>query len=183
MMEIKKTVLFNIDKIINKVPVEERQVVAELGCGNFGFFTFPLARKVGKKGIVYAVDILKNSLDEVERRLKENNLEQVQPIWSDLEIYKGTKIESESLDSAFLVNVLHQSNKRPEMIREAGRMLKRGGKLVIVEWNSADTPLGPPLERRLKKEALKNAALKLGYEIEEEFEAGDFHFGLILVKI
>ncbi len=57
MLEIKKTALFDITAILNKISIGERQKVAELGCGNFGFFTFPLARLVGRSGKVYAVAI------------------------------------------------------------------------------------------------------------------------------
>jgi ubiquinone/menaquinone biosynthesis C-methylase UbiE len=183
MMEAKKTTLFDIDKIINKISIEERQKVAELGCGNFGFFTFPLAKLVGKNGKIYAVDIMKSSLEEIKTRAKEENLSQIITVWSNLEIFRGTKIETNSLDRALLINVLHQSDKRAEIIREAARMLKTGGKIMIVEWSRADSPLGPDQESRIKVESLKNAALKLGFEIEEEFAAGPYHYGLILIKL
>src|SRR5680860_1111574 len=112
MMEVKKTTLFDIDKIINKIAVEERQKIAELGCGNFGFFTFPLARLVGKNGTVYAVDIMKSALNEVQTRAKENNLPQIIPIWSNLEIFKGTKIESSSLDLS-LIHISEPTRRTP----------------------------------------------------------------------
>lgn len=183
MLEIKKTALFDITAILNKISVEEKQKVAELGCGNFGFFTFPLARLVGRSGKVFAVDLLKSTLSEIKDRSTKENLPQIVPIWSNLEIFKGTQIEANSLDSALLINVLHQSDKRAEIIREATRMLKRGGKLLIVEWSSADSPLGPPPERRLKKESLKTASYKLGLDLKEEFIAGPFHYGLVLIKL
>ncbi|HZJ40904.1 MAG TPA: class I SAM-dependent methyltransferase [Candidatus Saccharimonadales bacterium] len=183
MLEIKKTALFDIAEILNKIAVRERQQVAELGCGNFGFFTFPLARLVGRSGKVYAVDILKSTLTEIKDRATKENLPQIIPIWSNLEVFKATKIETESLDKALLINVLHQSEKRAEIIREAYRMLKRGGYLMIVEWSSADSPLGPKPEKRLKLESLKIAAKKLGFDIQEEFVAGPYHYGLLLIKL
>lgn len=183
MFEIKKTTLFDINKIINKIEVESRQQVAELGCGNFGFFTFPLAKLVGKNGSVYAVDIMKSSLKTISERAKESNLSQIKTIWSNLEVFKGTKLEASSIDTALLVNVLHQSGKRADILREASRMLKAGGKLLIVEWSDAESPLGPDTNRRLKSESLKKAAIKLGFEIKEEFKAGPYHYGLILIKL
>lgn len=183
MLEVKKTTLFDINKIIHKIEVRQRQQVAELGCGNFGFFTFPLARLVGRNGSVYAVDIMKSSLNDIIARAKESNLSQIKTIWSNLEVFKGTKLASSSLDAALLVNVLHQSDKRAEIIREASRMLKTGGKLLIVEWSNTESPLGPDINRRLKPENLKKAAMKLGFEIKEEFKAGPYHYGLILVKL
>ena len=133
MSDNKKTILFDIDSILRKITVEEGQKVAELGCGNFGFFVWPLARLVGRRGQVYAVDILKSTLDEIRRQALKDNLPQVKIIWSNLEIFKATSIETSSLDSALLVNILHQSDKKIEILREAVRLLKRNGKLLIVE--------------------------------------------------
>ena len=61
--------------------------MAELGCGNFGF-VFPIARLVGRSGKVYAVDILKSTLQEIKARATKENLPQVITIWSNLEIFK-----------------------------------------------------------------------------------------------
>jgi len=182
MSDNKKTILFDIDSILRKITVEEGQKVAELGCGNFGFFVWPLARLVGRRGQVYAVDILKSTLDEIRRQALKDNLPQVKIIWSNLEIFKATSIETSSLDSALLVNILHQSDKKIEILREAVRLLKRNGKLLIVEWDNTDLPLGPSLENRVKLEALKIAAPKIGLDIKEEFTAGPYHWGLILTK-
>lgn len=183
MSDNKKTILFDIDGILRKITIEEGQKVAELGCGNFGFFVWPLAKLVGRRGQVYAVDILKNTLEEVRLKALKENLPQVKTIWSNLEIFKATTIETNSLDVALLVNVLHQSDKRSEILREAIRMLKRGGKLLIVEWGNTDSPFGPILEKRVRLDSLKAAAPKIGLDIKEEFSAGPYHYGLILIKL
>jgi len=183
MSDNKKTVLFDIENILRKITVEEGQKVAELGCGNFGFFVWPLARLVGRRGQVYAVDILKSTLDEIRRQALRENFPQVKIVWSNLEIFKATAVETSSLDSALLVNVLYQSDKRIEILREAIRLLKRGGKLLIVEWGTADSPLGPTLDKRVKLDSLKVAAPKIGLDVKEEFSAGPYHYGLILTKL
>ncbi|NCN99705.1 methyltransferase domain-containing protein [Candidatus Falkowbacteria bacterium] len=183
MPEINKTTLFNINDILRRLGTEERQHVAELGCGNFGFFVFPLARLVGRQGKVYAVDILQSTLVEIKREATKNNLPQIHTIWSNLEIFKATKIETNSLDGALLVNILHQSEHKIEILREAIRLLKRGGRLMIVEWKNSDLPFGPALEKRVRLESLKNAVTKIGLQVQEEFEAGPYHYGLILTKL
>jgi ubiquinone/menaquinone biosynthesis C-methylase UbiE len=174
---------FNIPAILNKLGLSEKQQAAELGCGNFGFFVFPMARLVGRSGRVYAVDIIKASLEEIKNRAIRENLPQISVVWSNLEIFKAAKIETNSLDSALLVNVLYQSDKKIEIIREAVRLLKRNGKLLIVEWKNISLPLGPAPENRVNQEALKAAAPRLGLVLKEEFSAGPYHYGLILTKI
>ncbi len=183
-MSIKnKTKLLDIDKVISRLDLEPRQKVAELGCGKYGFFTFPLAKIVGKYGLVYAVDIIKDYLTDIDSRAREDNLDQIKTVWSNLEIYKGTKIETSSLDFALLINVLHQSDKPLSILEEAKRMLKTKAKLLIIDWDQVDTPIGPALENRIKLNLLKQEALKLGFEVEETFKAGSEHYGLILRKL
>ncbi|MDA3802402.1 MAG: methyltransferase domain-containing protein [Patescibacteria group bacterium] len=183
MIKQRKTSLFDIDKIIDKFDVEAEQKVADLGCGNFGYFVFPLAKKVGKEGKVFAVDIMKDSLKEIQAKAREENLIQIKPVWSDLEIYKATKIESESVDSASLINVLNKSHKKPSIIKESTRILKHGGRLIIVDWKKEDSPLGPNNNQRVKKSELIDICLNNGLKLEEEFEAGSYHYGLILIKV
>ncbi|MFP4475773.1 MAG: class I SAM-dependent methyltransferase [Desulfatibacillaceae bacterium] len=47
--------------------VEPGMVVADIGCG-LGFYTVPLARMVGERGAVVAVDLQQQMLDAVKRR-------------------------------------------------------------------------------------------------------------------
>jgi ubiquinone/menaquinone biosynthesis C-methylase UbiE len=175
-------VLFDINFILNKISLSEREVIAELGCGNFGYFVFPAARLIGDKGKLFAVDILKNTLEEIKKRAFQENLKQIETIWSNLEIFKGTKIESSSLDKALLINILHQSNKKADILRESVRLLKSGGKLLIIEWKSIDTPIGPDHKNRVSKQVIKEAGPKLGLILEDDFEVGPYHYGLIFYK-
>lgn len=177
-----KNLIFDINFILNKISITEGQKVAELGCGNFGYFVFPVAHLVGGRGRVFAIDILKNTLEDIKKRAMLENLQQIETVWSNLEIFKGTKIESSSLDQALLINILHQSEKRAEILREAVRMLKTGSRLLIVEWKKIASPIGPKTEQKVNKESIKTAAPKLGLSLETEFEAGPYHYGLIFHK-
>ena len=108
--------------IFRKAEVSEKMKVADLGCGSSGHFVFPAARLVGKNGKVYAVDILKTVLESINKRTKQEGLDNIETVWSDLEIFGATKIESGSLDISLLINTLYQSNKRAEILRETARM-------------------------------------------------------------
>lgn len=174
--------LLNQQLVIDKAQIKNGMKVADLGCGANGYFVFPLAAAVGREGIVYAVDIIKSSLESIEKKAKLNNLKQIKTVWSNLEIFNATKIEAESLDLVLLANVLHQSQKRVDLIREARRMLKRGGKVLIIEWNDADCPVGPASENKVNIDMLKTGLEKLGFKSEEEFSAGRFHYGLLFSK-
>ncbi|MFH1522828.1 MAG: methyltransferase domain-containing protein [Patescibacteria group bacterium] len=176
-------VLLDVNYILEKAQVGKDMKVADLGCGASGHFVFSIARLVGKGGRVYAVDILRTVLKTIERRIKQDNLKNIITIWSDLEVFGATKIESGSLDIGLLANTLYQSHKRVEILRESIRMLKKRGKLMIIEWKNIASPFGPPAEEQVKIELLKMGAKKLGLEIEDEFDAGKYHYGLLFTKI
>lgn len=175
--------MFDINLILHKIAIKEGDKIAELGCGHFGHFVFPLAKLTGKTGIVYAVDVVPGVLDEVKKRAYTENLPQIKPVWSNLEIFKGAKIESSSIDSALLINVLSQSDKKIEIIRESVRLIKPGGKLLIVDWKNNALLFGPKLEYRLKPEVLRQIAPKLNLTIIEEFEAGIQYHAFLFRKM
>jgi ubiquinone/menaquinone biosynthesis C-methylase UbiE len=177
-----KNNLLDVDFLIDKVISADNEKIADLGCGSFGYFVFPIAKRISRHGKVYAVDILKSNLDSIKSIAKTENLSQVETIWSNLEIFKGTKISNDFLDGALLINTLHQSKKYLDILRESARMLKLGARLLVVEWNEGDFSFARGDDHRINKEELKKEAEKLKLEIIEDFPAGHHHYGLLFVK-
>lgn len=182
-MQITGGKLLDAGLILQKAGLEETMHIADLGCGSTGYFVFSAANVVGEKGRVYAVDILKSVLNNITQKARQDNYRNIEIIWSDLEVFGATGIESGQLDIALLINTLYQSKKRAEIIREAVRMLKLGGRLVVVEWKSTGLPFGPSGDERVKQEQLVKSAPRLGLKFEEDFFAGPYHYGLIFTKI
>ncbi len=175
--------LFDINLILHKIGITEGWQVLEAGCGQFGHFVFPSASLVGKQGKIFAVDIIKSHLEEIDRKKRTDNLPQITTIWTNLELWQGTKIQAGTLNAALLINTLNQATKRSDIVKELVRTLKRDGKLLIIEWKEHDLLFGPKPEKRISRENLKNLAPKLGLKLTEEFEAGPMHYGLIFKKI
>lgn len=165
-----------------QLQLQPGKIVASLGCGGAGFFTLESARLVGDQGQVYAVDIVKTALSSVDGKAKLQGLYNVKTVWSDLELYGATDIPERSLDYALLVNILFQSKHHADIIKEASRLLKYGGKLLIIDWNKTQVPFGPALNDRVDVEELRSIIPPLGYQEERYFEAGQYHFGLIFTK-
>lgn len=176
-------VLLDPRSILKKADLREGQHIADLGAGTAGHFVIPAARMVGNQGQVYAVDILKSALEGIRSRAKLEGLTNLETIWSDLEVYGGIKIDDNSLDVVFLINILFQTQKHNEVMREAVRLLKPGGMLLVVDWKMTEIPsFGPKVEKRVKSEEIKKIASDLNLELTEEFEAGKFHFVLTFKK-
>ncbi|PKM91178.1 hypothetical protein CVU82_03965 [Candidatus Falkowbacteria bacterium HGW-Falkowbacteria-1] len=181
-MVLTKNNLLDIESLVKRLKLKQGSFVADLGCGAFGYFTFLLAKIVGKSGKIYAVDIIKDNLESIKKRARTENLTQVETIWSNLEVLNGTKIESESLDSALLVNVLHQSNKYIDILKETFRMLKPGALVLIVEWNEIDSPFILSNDRKIDKNDIQKIVNFLGLKTVDAFDAGEYHYGLLLKK-
>lgn len=177
-----KNLLLDVKTILKKIPASPGAAIADLGCGNFGYFVFPLARLIGKQGKVYAVDVIKSALDDIKRKAKAENLPQIETVWSNLEIYGATKIKKETLDMAILINTLHQAVRPIDMLKETIRMIKPEGEILIIDWDDKDYILGPSAGQRIKKDKLLSAAEKLNLKLVEDFRPGRLHYGLVFAK-
>ncbi len=179
---VNKNLLIDIELLLDKIVVNDSDKIADLGCGAFGYFVFPLTKKIGRHGKIYAVDIIKSNLENIKKAASVENLSQIETVWSDLEVYQGTKISNDSLDAAMLISVLSQSNDYKAILKEAGRMLRRDGRLLIVDWDNNKSPFDINPEKRLNKDVLKKTADELGWQIAEDFPAGKYHYALLLIK-
>lgn len=168
--------------VLQKAGLKEKMQVADLGCGAVGHYVFPAARLVGKDGRVFAVDILKSVLENIEKRAHLENLENIITVWSDLERFGAAKIESSSLDAGMLMNTLFQTKDRTMVLKEAVRLLKVGGKLMVVDWLLTGAPFGPPIEGRVDPFWVESEADKLGLRLQTRFSPGQYHYGLIFEK-
>lgn len=173
----------NPQEVLAKVGIIAGMKVADLGCGNLGFFIIPAAGLVGKEGIAYAVDILEPVLDAVKNKARMQGLTNLVTVRTNLEKVGSTNIPAGSLDVALLINVLFQNKEHAAMLQEATRLLNKGGKLLIVDWKKVGTPLGPPVSIRVDQEAVKNLASNQQLRLVSEIEFGQYSWGLLFEKM
>ncbi|HRY63180.1 MAG TPA: methyltransferase domain-containing protein, partial [Patescibacteria group bacterium] len=102
---------------------------------------------------------------------------------SNLEEYGATDINDATIDYACLINVLFQNKKPETILREAARMLRRGGKLLVIDWKQGRFPFGPVAEIKVTPERTRELAMGAGLKEMKEITAGKFHYGIIFEKI
>ncbi|MFA6428519.1 MAG: methyltransferase domain-containing protein [Candidatus Buchananbacteria bacterium] len=175
-------ILINSEEVFKHLKLTAGMKVADLGCGNLGHFVLPAAKLVGKEGLVYAVDILKTALKSVNNLAVAEGLENVITVWSDLEKVGATRIDPASIDVAVLKNVLFQSTNQEAMFKEAARLLKLGGHLLVLDWKMSGAPFGPKVSQRISPEKVKQLAEVNGLKLTDEFSAGEYHYGIIFIK-
>jgi ubiquinone/menaquinone biosynthesis C-methylase UbiE len=177
------TALIDPYKIFEKISLSEGKRVADLGCGRTGHFVFPAVKVVGEKGIVYAVDVVKNILESIKSLARSGGIDNIQTVWSDIEAPGKTPIPSGSLDVCFCVNVLFQLKNKAGALQEASRMLKKGGYLVAVDWAKKLGMLGPDEKSMLSPEELTSLALAADFKFVDKILPGDYHYSLIFEKV
>jgi len=171
----------NPQAIIDQLEIAEGAVVADFGCGT-GYFVFPLAKKVGETGIVYALDVLAPKLEAIESQAKLSGITNVVVKRVNLEKDGGSKLENSSVDWVILSNMLFQNQHKDVIIREAARVLKPSGKALVIEWNKEDSSMGPQHDLKISKEEAMELGQKNGLGLLREIAVSDFHYGLILTK-
>lgn len=169
------------EKIIPSFQISEGMKIADLGCGA-GFFTVLLAKAVGENGEIFAADVQKSSLESVKIKAQAEGISNIKTIWADLEIYGATKIANDSLGMVLISDVLFQSQKKGAIIKEAWRILSPSGKLAIIDWRPEALDIGPKGGYRLAKNDMIKIAEGAGFKPDSEFDAGDYHYGLMFVK-
>jgi ubiquinone/menaquinone biosynthesis C-methylase UbiE len=168
-------------EIIAQLKIEPGMKVAHFGCGS-GFFTFPIAEKIGESGEIYAFDILKEKIETIASRAKLEGYGNIFPRRANLEKENGSKLENESMDWVILVNMLFQNTNKKQVIAEAKRILKKGGHVLLIDWGEVSGSIGPDPKNRVAKRDLVGLIRKFSLGIEREIEASDFHFGMEIIK-
>jgi ubiquinone/menaquinone biosynthesis C-methylase UbiE len=171
----------NPEDVIASLDFRNGMKVANFGCGT-GYFAIPVAKKIGPDGTVFALDVRAEKLEVVESQAKLFGLTNITARRANLEIEKGSELPDASMDWVIIANMLFQNSNKNAILSEAKRVLKKKGKILVVEWNEKDFPIGPSNKIKISREEMAKIAGKNNLKIAREVEASNFHYGLILEK-
>ena len=166
----------NPSEILEKLKLKKSMVAADFGSGSGGW-VIPLA-KILEEGKIYALDILEEPLSALRARVRMEKIFNIETRKADVE--KGTTLMSNSCDLILMTNLLFECEKKKNVLEEAKRILREGGRILLVDWIK-DNPLTSEIEW-LDFDEIKVMAKELNLELEKEFEAGAYHRGLIFSK-
>ena len=172
----------NPEKIAAGFGIKEGMTIADFGSGA-GYFTILLGQRVGANGKVFALDIQESALDNVRVKARAAGLENIETIRSNLEVPGSSGLADNSQDMVLLANILFQSQQKPEIIKEAVRVLKNGGILVVIDWKRAAGGFGPPDNLRIDEIAMRSLVLGEKLVFENDINAGQFHYGMRFKKL
>lgn len=155
--------------------------VADIGAGT-GHYAFAAARIVGAEGRVYAIDVQKDLLDRVHQEAEQKGLRNVHVIWGDAETVGGTKLKVDAVDAVIASNILFQVESKSGFVHEVKRILKKGGKVLVVDWSESFAGLGPNPQHVVSENIARELFENNGFALEKTFDAGAHHYGLVFTN-
>ncbi len=118
---------WNPRRRLKGIPLKEGIVVADYGCGP-GRYTLPVAKLVGPKGKVFAVDIHPLAVRTVKEKATRESRTNIETILIDS---YDTGIQSSSVDLVLLLDTLHLIGDCGALFQEIYRILKQDGILFM----------------------------------------------------
>lgn len=165
-------------KNIEQFSLQLGDVVADLGSGS-GHYALAAMRAVGEKGRVYAVDIQKDMLVRLKNEAKRQGFDNVEIVWGDVEAPGGSKLADGVADAVVITNLLFQLENKEGIAKEAHRIVKKGGRLLLIDWAESFGGIGPHADQVVHKEEAEKIFSQAGFEKVRDIQAGAHHYGMI----
>lgn len=170
------------EKILFAAGLSVGQTLADLGSGS-GFYTMAAGKIVGEAGLVYSVDILETALDHIAAEARLKGLRNIKTLRADLEqVNACAAILVGSIDAVLFSNITHQITNKTNLLAEAYRILKTGGKLLVVDWNDEPGLIGPPVSVRLPMAEVNKLAASINLKPVGMVPVDIYHYGLVYIK-
>jgi ubiquinone/menaquinone biosynthesis C-methylase UbiE len=118
------------------IGVREAMTVAEIGAGN-GRFAVRVAKRVGKRGRVFANDINKKALHFMRARIKRENITNMVVVEG---IVDNPLLPERSVDLIYVINSYSHFTQPVALLKKAISALKTGGRLAIIEYDPRKRP-------------------------------------------
>ena len=151
-------------EVIHALGLKPGEVIADIGAGS-GYFTFHLARHVGEKGKVYAVDISPDMILHINRRIREAKATNVVSVLAEP---ADPLLPDQSVNRFFICDVWHHVESQTKYLSLMKKMLKPGGEIVMIDFHKKELPFGPPLQMKIAREDLINQMETNGFRLTKE---------------
>lgn len=174
--------LLDAIRVLRQAGVQPGMRVADFGVGRTGHLVFPAARLVGEHGYVYGVDILKDALRMLEGRRRQYLVHNLDLLQADIEA-GNVPIPENSLDRVFIVHMLGMAQKHDQVAREAFRLLKPEGQVIVIDWHpNTAHPVAPQEDFRVQPEVVDRCFMRQGCGPCSGFLPSPWHWGRMYRK-
>ncbi len=171
----------NPKKNLEQFDIAPGQKVVDFGAGA-GYYTFAVSHMVGPTGLVVALDVQKEMLLTIKREAHKTRLFNIETVTADLDLPLGSKLKENSMERGIACNFLFQLRDKDNFVKEVRRVIKPGGKVLIVDWADSFGGIGPDKKDIFLKENCRKLFLENDFTLEREIKAGMHHYGFVFKK-
>lgn len=149
-----------INRVMDILGVAPGKSVADIGAGS-GWFTVRAAKRAGKGGLVYAIDINPEAIRYIRERSQKEHLENVKTILSKVD---DPLLPADSVDAVLLLKTYHEVAQPVTLLRNLRAALRPDAKVGIIDrnGNGEDHGIGSDVVIREAKEA--------GYRLLKQYD-------------
>jgi ubiquinone/menaquinone biosynthesis C-methylase UbiE len=158
------------DVVVDLLDLEGAETIVDFGAGT-GAYTFPVAAAVAG-GSVVALDESPALLDRLIDKLADAEpalSARIEPVLTD---DGPSPLPDHVADRLLAVNVAHHVHDEPQALEEMTRLLRPGGRAVVVDYGHVDRPIGPPKDHVLTHDRLREFIRDLGLDEVAVHEPG-----------
>lgn len=160
--------LLSEEDVLAALNLEPGMTVAELGAGA-GRFTRPIAGAVGQGGRVFAIETVPEILAALRERCREDA--NVHPVEAP---HHRTPVPGGCCHRVLMANLWAETRDPVATLREAARLLREDGRLIIAEWRpEAEYPPAPHPSRRIGFTDLVRILENHCWDVHRHGEAGE----------
>lgn len=153
--------------------------VLDLGAGP-GFVSLEAARRVGRQGLVYAVDRSAEALAYLQHLQEEQGLPQIQRIVADA---RTLRLPEPAPNAALITVMLHHMDDPAGALQQVASLLPAGSRAVVAEFHpDGPSTVGPPRTDRLHPDQITAWCKAAGFAITGYQRQSDEEYMLVLAR-
>jgi ubiquinone/menaquinone biosynthesis C-methylase UbiE len=161
-----------INRVMDLLNITPGKNVADIGAGS-GWFTVRAAKRVTGSGLVYAVDINKESIEYIDRRAEKEHLANIKTVLGNED---NPLLPADQIDAVLMLKTYHEIGKPVTLLRNLRAALRPGARVGIIDRNGNGENHG------VSRAVVLKEAAQAGYEVvgQYDFVKDDMNYFLVL---
>jgi ubiquinone/menaquinone biosynthesis C-methylase UbiE len=164
------------DEVIQALRLRPGDTACEIGSGS-GYFSLRLARAVGERGHVFAVEADPRMLRVLRERIGAARISNVTPVFA---LREDPLLPPSSCDLALIVDTFHHVPDPPTYLRRVMRALTPRGRIVNIDFREGELPVGPAADHKVSREEFLAVAAEAGLRLAGEQTFLPYQYFLVL---
>ncbi|MEE4253069.1 MAG: class I SAM-dependent methyltransferase [Desulfuromusa sp.] len=152
------------EQVFRSLELDKGSCLLDAGCGP-GEYSVLAAKQVGETGSVIALDRDSWMIEQLNKAIAAHAITNIFSQIADLG--EPLPLRDRLADAVLISAVLHMPGLNDRwhiLFPELQRILRRNGRLGIIERNNAAAPIDHPLHLRLSPETIANEILRYGFK-------------------